>query len=144
MRVAVDLKGWLDGDPVQTYSAWKGRCLGRPADTLSLGGGKRQRREDVRARFLVEKYGLRWRQLARRGGASLRLLVLLQPSHQSRHPNWLRQVLFNPSCRQARTVACTLVKALCQVGTTECRVHWHTLLTSATSRRHVTVPHEGQ
>ncbi|XP_077538894.1 E3 ubiquitin-protein ligase-like protein poe isoform X3 [Haemaphysalis longicornis] len=115
MRVAVDLKGWLDGDPVQTYSAWKGRCLGRPADTLSLGGGKRQRREDVRARFLVEKYGLRWRQLARRGGASLRLLVLLQPSHQSRHPNWLRQVLFNPSCRQARTVACTLVKALCQV-----------------------------
>ncbi|XP_065311151.1 E3 ubiquitin-protein ligase UBR4 isoform X4 [Dermacentor albipictus] len=125
MCVAVDLKGWLDGDPLQTYSAWKSRCLGRPADTLSLGGGKRQRREDVRARFLVEKYGLRWRQLARRGGSSLRLLMFLQPSQQStqsqpRRPrslqsNWLRQVLFNPSCRQARTVACTLVKALCQV-----------------------------
>nr|XP_037270039.1 E3 ubiquitin-protein ligase UBR4-like [Rhipicephalus microplus] len=125
MCVAVDLKGWLDGDPLQTYSAWKSRCLGRPADTLSLGGGKRQRREDVRARFLVEKYGLRWRQLARRGGSSLRLLMFLQPSQQAsksqpRRPrplqsNWLRQVLFNPSCRQARTVACTLVKALCQV-----------------------------
>ncbi|XP_077505275.1 E3 ubiquitin-protein ligase-like protein poe isoform X4 [Amblyomma americanum] len=126
MCVAVDLKGWLDGDPVQTFSAWKSRCLGRPADTLSLGGGKRQRREDVRARFLVEKYGLRWRQLARRGGSSMRLLMLLQPPQQQPaqglpcqprplQSNWLRQILFNPSCRQARTVACSLVKALCQV-----------------------------
>ncbi|XP_042144242.1 E3 ubiquitin-protein ligase UBR4-like isoform X1 [Ixodes scapularis] len=111
MSVSVDLRGWLAEDASQSYAAWKGRCLGRPADTLSLGGGKRLRREDVRARFLMEKYGLRWRQRVR--GQPLQPLLLLHDQQQA--PGWLRQVLFNPSCRQARTVACSLVEALCQV-----------------------------
>uniref|UniRef100_A0A2R5LN58 Putative e3 ubiquitin-protein ligase ubr4 n=1 Tax=Ornithodoros turicata TaxID=34597 RepID=A0A2R5LN58_9ACAR len=107
MSVSVDLQGWLEGDPRQSFTAWKQRCPRRPADTLSLGGGRRMRREDIRSRYLAEKYAQRWRQRTLfRQGPPLRLLP---------DPSWLRRVLFNPSCRQARMVACSLLEALCQV-----------------------------
>jgi E3 ubiquitin-protein ligase UBR4 len=61
--------------------------------------------EEARALYLMEKYGHRWRQKSLRGIMPLRLTDAA----------WLKQVLFNPSSRLARQVACNMLESLCQV-----------------------------
>ncbi|KAJ4446278.1 hypothetical protein ANN_12973 [Periplaneta americana] len=61
--------------------------------------------EEARAMYLMEKYGHRWRQKSLRGIMPLRLTDAA----------WLKQVLFNPSSRLARQVACNMLESLCQV-----------------------------
>jgi hypothetical protein len=61
--------------------------------------------EEARTVYLMEKYGHRWRQKSLRGIMPLKLTDAA----------WLKQVLFNPSSRLARQVACNMLESLCQV-----------------------------
>lgn len=61
--------------------------------------------EEARTVYLMEKYGHRWHQKSLRGIMPLRLTDAA----------WLKQVLFNPSSRLARQVACNMLESLCQV-----------------------------
>lgn len=61
--------------------------------------------EEARAMYLMEKYGHRWRQKSLCGIIPLKLTDAA----------WLKQVLFNPSSRLARQVACNMLESLCQV-----------------------------
>jgi len=61
--------------------------------------------EEARALYLMEKYGHRWHHKSLRGIVPLRLADAA----------WLKQVLFNPSSRLARQVACNMLESLCQV-----------------------------
>lgn len=61
--------------------------------------------EEVRAMYLAEKYARKWRERTMQG--------LLQPMQLS-NVVWLKQVLFNPSSRLARQVACSMLESLCQ------------------------------
>ena len=53
----------------------------------------------------MEKYARRWKQGVKRSPDNLQL------GGQA----WLRGVLFSPSSRAARQVACNIVESLCQV-----------------------------
>lgn len=62
--------------------------------------------EEARVLYLMEKYGHRWhyRCMRLRGIQPLKLA----------DGAWLKEVLFNPSSRLARQVACNMVESLCQ------------------------------
>jgi hypothetical protein len=59
-------------------------------------------------RYLMEKYANRWR---------TRMEKQEEPAlpSETTDEDWLRQVLFTPSSRSARQIACTIVESLCQV-----------------------------
>lgn len=61
--------------------------------------------EEARTMYLMEKYGHRWHEKSLHGIMPLRLTDAA----------WLKQVLFNPSSRLARQVACNMLESLCQV-----------------------------
>jgi E3 ubiquitin-protein ligase UBR4 len=61
--------------------------------------------DEARAMYLMEKYGHCWRQKSLRGIMPLKLTDAA----------WLKQVLFNPTSRLARQVACNMLESLCQV-----------------------------
>uniref|UniRef100_T1IY63 UBR-type domain-containing protein n=1 Tax=Strigamia maritima TaxID=126957 RepID=T1IY63_STRMM len=100
-EVRVDVHKWLTGDANHSYRSWKQRT---PCRGLDLSSHK-MKKEDVRAQYLTEKYGIRWRDKTRKDVLHLKLL----------DSTWLRSVLFNPSSRAARQVACNMVEALCQI-----------------------------
>ena len=54
----------------------------------------------------MEKYVRKWK---------LRMERFASPPSEFPEEGWLRQVLFTPSCRQARQMACSIVESLCQV-----------------------------
>ncbi|XP_055747277.1 E3 ubiquitin-protein ligase UBR4 [Salvelinus fontinalis] len=97
---------WLKKDPKASYEAWK-KCL--PARCQETAA-KPQNKAEVRRRYLMEKYGWKWKQFMRSRSEGLfpRLLKL-------GHNNWLRQVLFTPATQAARQAACTIVEALTSI-----------------------------
>ncbi|XP_066993474.2 E3 ubiquitin-protein ligase UBR4 [Anabrus simplex] len=99
--VRVEVAKWLQGDPKHSYKAWRQHMPARLPDTQPT---KPLKKEEIRAMYLMEKYGNRWRQKTR-GIVPLRLT----------DSAWLKQVLFNPSSRLARQVACNMLESLCQV-----------------------------
>ena len=66
----------------------------------------KESREDARKRYLMEKYVRKWK---------IRMERVASPPSEFPEEGWLRQVLFTPSCRQARQMACSIVESLCQV-----------------------------
>lgn len=59
--------------------------------------------------YLSEKYGYRW----------LRKHRKLQKPHKLNPQSWLKDVLFNPSSRLARTFACSVVELMCTTPETK-------------------------
>ena len=57
----------------------------------------------------MEKYGYRWRMHVESKKHE-------KPAETTSDDDWLRQVLFTPSSRSARQIACTIVESLCQVS----------------------------
>ncbi|XP_069695727.1 E3 ubiquitin-protein ligase UBR4 isoform X2 [Periplaneta americana] len=100
--VRVEVAKWLQGDPKHSYKVWRQHMPARGPDTPA---SKPLKKEEARAMYLMEKYGHRWRQKSLRGIMPLRLTDAA----------WLKQVLFNPSSRLARQVACNMLESLCQV-----------------------------
>ncbi|XP_046403829.1 E3 ubiquitin-protein ligase UBR4 isoform X2 [Ischnura elegans] len=111
--VRVDLGRWLSGDPAHSSAAWRARA---PA----IGDQQKQQKptkEEARALYLMEKYAKRWhmRMLMMRSKGNLSPLSVRPIPLRLTHAAWLRRVLFNPSSRLARQVACSLVESLCLV-----------------------------
>lgn len=105
MKVGVDLKGWLSCDPKHSFKSWKQQMPSKSTEQTTTSVSK-MKKEEVRNFRLIEKYGGRWREKTRRHVLQLKLL----------QSNWLRLVMFNPSSQAARTMACNVVEALCQVS----------------------------
>lgn len=62
--------------------------------------------QQARGKYLMEKYARRWMVEAKKSPESLHL----------GGTTWLRRVLFSPSSRSARQVACNIVESICQVS----------------------------
>ncbi|XP_012287187.1 E3 ubiquitin-protein ligase UBR4 isoform X2 [Orussus abietinus] len=101
--VTIDVAKWLSGDPKHSYAEWLQRM---PAKKTYQELYKPLKREEARKLYLMEKYGHRWRNRCSklRGVQPLKLADCA----------WLLEVLFNPSSRLARQVACNMVESLFQ------------------------------
>lgn len=100
--MTVDVYKWLNKEPNHTFTGWRMRIPqktedGRPALPTN--------REEVRTYYLTEKYGLRWRK------KTLKSFDIT--SVELDDSAWLKAVLFNPSSRLARQVACNIVELMC-------------------------------
>lgn len=102
--VRIKAKQWMDGDGSHTYSHWKAMA---PKKTSDGKAGIRESRSEARRRHILEKYGRKWLERTKRS----------EPTEEKEAPEeeWLRQVLFTPSNRAARQMACTMIESLCQV-----------------------------
>lgn len=94
----------MDGDASHTYSQWKAMA---PTKSAASKAVTEESRTEARKRHLMEKYGRKWRERTKR-----RESPEVQKFHEE---EWLRQVLFTPSNRAAREMACTMIESLCQV-----------------------------
>ncbi|CAH0393187.1 unnamed protein product [Bemisia tabaci] len=101
-NIRIDLRKWLAGDPKHTFETWRQRM---PANIPESPTDKTPSKDEIRSQFLAEKYARKWRERTMQG--------LLQPM-QLTNVVWLKQVLFNPSSRLARQVACSMLESLCQ------------------------------
>ena len=91
------------GEGSHSYLQWKSLATKKhsgpiPVDTVS--------QQEGRHRYLLEKYGRKWH-------AKVKKSASIQ--HDLPDEEWLRQLLFTPSNRGARQMACTMVQSLCQV-----------------------------
>lgn len=102
-NITIDVNKWLNGDSKHSYSEWIRRM---PTRKIEQSSGKPMKKEETRALYLMEKYGHRWhnRCLRQHGVQPLKLA----------DGAWLKEVLFNPSSRLARQVACNMIESLCQ------------------------------
>ena len=96
----------MDGDVSHTYSQWKAMAPTKSAASKAVTG---ESRTEARKRHLMEKYGRKWRERTKRRESP--------EGQEFREEEWLRQVLFTPSNRAAREMACTMIESLCQVYT---------------------------
>ncbi|XP_051158982.1 E3 ubiquitin-protein ligase UBR4 isoform X2 [Leptopilina boulardi] len=92
--ISVNIEKWLNGD--YSYCNWLEKVPSRKIETKLT-------KEEARILYLMEKYGHRWHNRCYR----LKTLKLVDGA-------WLKEVLFNPSSRLARQVACTMIESLCQ------------------------------
>ena len=99
--VRIKAKQWMDGDTNHTYSQWKALAPKKSKEA------KDESRDEARKRHLMEKYGRKWQEKTRRSESS--------EEKETPEEEWLRQVLFTPSNRAARQMACTMIESLCQV-----------------------------
>ncbi|KAK0172054.1 hypothetical protein PV328_005423 [Microctonus aethiopoides] len=101
--VSIDIAKWISGDPKHSYSEWLQRM---PLKKATIPPNKTLKREEARILYLMEKYGHRWYSRCTRL-RSIQPLKLVDGA-------WLKEVLFNPSSRLARQVACNMIESLCQ------------------------------
>ncbi|KYM85360.1 E3 ubiquitin-protein ligase UBR4 [Atta colombica] len=101
--VSIDVGKWISGDPKHSYSEWLRRM---PAKKTEPSTAKSLKKEEARVLYLMEKYGHRWHQRCMKHQG-------VQPLKLS-DGAWLKEVLFNPSSRLARQVACNMIESLCQ------------------------------
>ncbi|XP_018338757.1 PREDICTED: protein purity of essence isoform X6 [Trachymyrmex septentrionalis] len=101
--VSIDVGKWISGDPKHSYSEWLRRM---PAKKTESSTAKSLKKEEAHVLYLMEKYGHRWHQRCMRHQG-------VQPLKLS-DGAWLKEVLFNPSSRLARQVACNMIESLCQ------------------------------
>jgi E3 ubiquitin-protein ligase UBR4 len=98
---------WMSEMDGQTYEDWKKRALryvakNPPAASVSEAVNKKS---EARSMFLQEKYFKKWHSKTLRRDVT----TCLNMSSAS----WLKRVLFNPSSRMAREVACQMVESFC-------------------------------
>ncbi|XP_076674868.1 E3 ubiquitin-protein ligase-like protein poe isoform X2 [Andrena cerasifolii] len=107
--ITIDVSKWLNGDPKYSYPEWIRRMPMKKMEPPSSSGSKPVKKEETRILYLMEKYGHRWRnRCAKQQG--------VQPLKLA-DGAWLKEVLFNPSSRLARQVACNMIESLCCQGT---------------------------
>nr|XP_006813905.1 PREDICTED: E3 ubiquitin-protein ligase UBR4 [Saccoglossus kowalevskii] len=99
--VYVGAAKWLGNKKGFSYEEWKKRAPQKVSESSKKAAAK-----EIRAKFLMEKYARRWKSKMRRTSAYPIKIC---------GDNWLQSVLFSPSSRSARQVACNIVEALCEV-----------------------------
>ena len=95
-QLTVAAERWLAGDPKHSFQAWK--------NSQKQTQGKEQSHE----KYLFEKYGRRWLAAMKKKSVA---------RSQLSTKAWLLRVLFTPSSKMARQVACSMVEALCEDDT---------------------------
>jgi E3 ubiquitin-protein ligase UBR4 len=93
-QLSVAAERWLIGDPKYSFQSWK----------MSLSKAK----DKARALYLHEKYGRRWLAAVKKRS---------EARSQLSTKAWLLRVLFTPSSKTARQVACSMVEAFCEDDT---------------------------
>ncbi|EDW12890.2 uncharacterized protein Dmoj_GI22475 [Drosophila mojavensis] len=127
----IDYRAWLSSDRNHDYNAWSSRM---PANKYQRQEGGKQpqrsnsnnntsnkqqsqvgdapskggRRAEVRAAFLSEKYGHRWRQQVLDKEKVIKPLVF--------NAKWIQPLLFNANSRFGRQLACSLLSGLCRTN----------------------------
>ncbi|KAH8352243.1 hypothetical protein KR084_002940 [Drosophila pseudotakahashii] len=116
----VDYKAWLNSDRNHEYAAWSSRMpsnsqakqknakeqIGPAAGTggTAVPEAPPRTRREVRAAFLSEKYGKRWRERALDKQRVTKPLVF--------NAKWIQPLLFNANSRFGRQLACSLLSSL--------------------------------
>ena len=111
--VTIDVYKWINCNEGHSFAAWEKRNgLGTSPPSIDIDKASQS---EVRAAFLMEKYFARWRRnvLARKARKRPSVGAVSLPSIPIASATWLRNVLFNPSSRMARQVACTMVETFC-------------------------------
>lgn len=128
----IDYRAWLSSDRNHEYNAWSSRMPtnnGNNKYPQRQEGGKQRssskqqlssqsidstpsvkggRRAEIRATYLVEKYGLRWRQHVLDKEKVIKPLVF--------NAKWIQPLLFNANSRFGRQLACSLLSGLCRTS----------------------------
>ena len=115
----VDVYRWIAGDADHSFESWdKRRNIAAPSQSSQSDVVSKMSKEEVRALFLKEKFFKKWRQNVINNRAVV-VDVKLSPGsgsipfHTIATSSWLKNVLFNPSSRMARQVACNMVETFC-------------------------------
>ncbi|CAH1787172.1 unnamed protein product, partial [Owenia fusiformis] len=120
----VDVRKWLSGDLSHTYQQWRQKQPTKDKSKVDKKEGKgdkkegkpdkkeskekRESKEKARAKFLMEKYGIRWRKKVKQG--EVLPLKLLDSS-------WLENALFSASSRAARQTVSAICETVCNTQT---------------------------
>ena len=99
----MDVDSFLADDSSATFASWKKTGISKP---LGPRVTEKESEKDARRRYLLEKYIRMWKS---------RMARKASPPSEIPEAGWLRYVLFAPSCRAARVMACSIVESLCQV-----------------------------
>ncbi|KAH8323440.1 hypothetical protein KR067_010060 [Drosophila pandora] len=117
----VDYRAWLNSDRNHEYAAW---CSRMPVNSVQPLAQTKQKsskeqaaagtgpapetppksKREVRAFFLSEKYGKRWRERVLDKQRVVKPLVF--------NAKWIQPLLFNPNSRFGRQLACSLLSSL--------------------------------
>ncbi|KAB0801611.1 hypothetical protein PPYR_03797 [Photinus pyralis] len=100
-NVSIDVYKWLSKDPEHTFANWRASL---PQKTIDSSENPPKSSSEVHQYYLAEKYFLIWRTKM----PSFRGCVL-----ELDDSSWLKTVLFNPSSRLARQVACNIIEIMC-------------------------------
>lgn len=100
--LTLNLPKWLENDIKHTFDKWV-ESLPQKEDTKSV---RSLLKEEARVIYLSEKYLRRW---------CIKAFHIdpMKPLKLSENA-WIKRVLFNPSSRLARQVACSIVENMCQ------------------------------
>lgn len=102
--LTVDVYRWLARDSAHMFSGWKSRQIAKlDEEPPALPTAK----DDLHSYYLSEKYSKLWRRRMKR------LSAIDQFNFNLDNSAWLKIVLFNPSSRLARQVACNIVETMC-------------------------------
>lgn len=105
--VSIDVSKWLENDEEHSFKKWEQRAPKPKVDPTKKEGDPRlKKREGVRELYLTQKYFKKWNDKTFRKN-SFPLDIL-------KH-SWLKWVLFNPTSRSARQVACSMIDSICTV-----------------------------
>ncbi|XP_064650064.1 E3 ubiquitin-protein ligase UBR4-like isoform X3 [Lineus longissimus] len=112
----ISARGWLEGDQDCSYQAWKDKMPIKVAVESTAPNNKsatpstpkkkdKEERREIRNKYLMEKYGRRWRSKVTKEN----LIPLKLVSN-----TWMRHALFSGSSRAARQTASNIIESICQ------------------------------
>lgn len=96
--ISVSARRWFRCDARSSFPAWRRRMTCKQPSFTP---------ENARSHYLSEKYGRRWQN---------KVFHDVTPLVFSNNAPWLKQVLFNPSSRLSRQMACNMLESLSQVS----------------------------
>ena len=115
----IDVYRWIAGDADHSFASWdKRQNVTAISSASQCDVVAKMSKDEVRALFVKEKFFKKWRQNVVNNRAVV-IDVKLSPSsgsipfHAIATSSWLKNVLFNPSSRMARQVACNMVETFC-------------------------------
>ncbi|KAL1517166.1 hypothetical protein ABEB36_000965 [Hypothenemus hampei] len=98
MNAPVDVTKFLNKIPEHSFSGWKKNVIRQSELNVP-------QKSEARLYYLSEKYWRQWRRRVKKFHKGNQLALSAT--------SWLETVLFNPSSRQARNVACSIVETMC-------------------------------
>ncbi|KAF5296758.1 hypothetical protein FQR65_LT10159 [Abscondita terminalis] len=102
LDLTVDVYNWLDKDPQHSFINWRSHLpqkLDQTPEKILAS------RTEIHEYYLAEKYSLIWKK---------KVHAFLNPfTLELDDSTWLKTVVFNPSSRLARQVACNIIEIMC-------------------------------